>query len=322
MIDASGSPVTIALIDPFKAVKDLVLRGCVSVNTRRSYEFSLSHFLNWYSAYSAATGAAFDRQTFREYKKQLIDSGLAGSSVNTRLAAVRMLAVEAASAKLIDHADAYSISTVKGVKDIGRRLGNWLDAGNAESLIGLPNTCTLAGKRDRAVLCVSIGCGLRRDEVAKLTYAHVQQREGRWLIVDLIGKGERTRSIPMPNWCKAAIDIYFSALLSATTNVDSNAPLLWRIGKNGKPISAGVTTQAIYHIVRHHAKALGFANLAPHDLRRTFCKLAYKGKSDIRQIKESMGHSSVQTTERYLGVDQDLTDAPCDHLGIEPKIIN
>ena len=56
--------------------------------------------------------------------------------------------------------------------------------------------------------------------------------------------------------------------------------------------------------------------IAPHDLRRTFAKLAHKGHAAIEQIQISLGHSSIQTTERYLGIEQDLTDAPCDHLGI------
>ena len=53
-----------------------------------------------------------------------------------------------------------------------------------------------------------------------------------------------------------------------------------------------------------------------HDLRRTFAKLAHKGHAALEQIQISLGHASIQTTERYLGIEQDLTDAPCDHLGL------
>jgi integrase len=53
------------------------------------------------------------------------------------------------------------------------------------------------------------------------------------------------------------------------------------------------------------------------DTRRTFAKLAYEGKVPIEQIQFSLGHESIQTTERYLGVRQDLQDAPCDHLPLE-----
>jgi integrase len=61
--------------------------------------------------------------------------------------------------------------------------------------------------------------------------------------------------------------------------------------------------------------ALGL-EVAAHDLRRTFAKLAHKGGAGIDQIQLSLGHASIQTTERYLGVTQDLTDAPCDRLGL------
>ncbi len=67
--------------------------------------------------------------------------------------------------------------------------------------------------------------------------------------------------------------------------------------------------------MRTAAAAAGLA-VRPHDLRRTFAKLAHKGGASIDQIQLSLGHSSVQTTERYLGVDQDLTTAPCDVLGL------
>ena len=77
-----------------------------------------------------------------------------------------------------------------------------------------------------------------------------------------------------------------------------------------------MTEQAFYNVVSENAEALGFGHIAPHDLRRTFAKLAHQGGSALDQIQLSLGHSSIQTTERYLGVEQDLTDAPCDHLGL------
>lgn len=57
--------------------------------------------------------------------------------------------------------------------------------------------------------------------------------------------------------------------------------------------------------------------VAPHDLRRTFAQLALKGGAKIDQIQFSLGHGSIRTTEIYLGIQQDLTDAPCDHLGLK-----
>jgi integrase len=56
--------------------------------------------------------------------------------------------------------------------------------------------------------------------------------------------------------------------------------------------------------------------VVPHDLRRTFARLAHLGHAHLEQIQLSLGHASAQTTERYLGLEQNLVDAPCDHLGL------
>ena len=77
-----------------------------------------------------------------------------------------------------------------------------------------------------------------------------------------------------------------------------------------------MTEQAIYNVVLCYADKVRVGKIAPHDLRRTFAKLAHKGGSGLDQIQLSLGHGSIQTTERYLGVEQDLTNAPCDHLGL------
>lgn len=81
-------------------------------------------------------------------------------------------------------------------------------------------------------------------------------------------------------------------------------------------MDAKMTEQVIYNIDVTYAEKLEKQGIAPHDLRRIFAKLAHKGGSPIDQIQLSLGHDSIQKTEKYLGVEQDLTDAPCDHLGL------
>jgi site-specific recombinase XerD len=76
-----------------------------------------------------------------------------------------------------------------------------------------------------------------------------------------------------------------------------------------------MTDQAVADVVREYAAALGVKCTA-HDLRRSFAKLALKGGARIEQIQFSLGHASIQTTERYLGVEQDLIDGPCDRIGL------
>jgi site-specific recombinase XerD len=76
-----------------------------------------------------------------------------------------------------------------------------------------------------------------------------------------------------------------------------------------------MTPQAIRDVVVVYGEELGLS-VAPHDLRRTFARLAHMGGAGLDQIQLSLGHASIQTTERYLGVEQDLTDTPCDRLGL------
>ena len=135
--------------------------------------------------------------------------------------------------------------------------------------------------------------------------------KARWVLVDIIGKRNKVRSVPMPAWAKAALDVYASKAQVA------EGIILHRINKGGRLTGERMTEQAIYNLVVEYAVLLGFGRLAPHDLRRTFAKLAHRGGAGLDQIQLSLGHGSIQTTERYLGVEQDLTDAPCDHLGLK-----
>src|SRR5438552_13508631 len=132
--------------------------------------------------------------------------GLGSVSINVRITAVRKLAVEASDNGLLAPELANGITRVKGVKSKGVRLGNWLTIKQAQVLLNTPDINTTKGLRDRAILAVLLGCGLRRSEVAALTFAHIQQRDGRWCVVDLLGKHGRVRTVPMPTWAKVAID--------------------------------------------------------------------------------------------------------------------
>ena len=127
----------------------------------------------------------------QRYARHLETLGLSPSTTNVRLTAVRRLAAEASDNGLLDAAVAQGIGRVKGTKRTGTRTGNWLTREQAEALLHAPDVSTLKGKRDQALLAVLIGCGLRRSEVSELCFEHIQQRDGRWCIVDLHGKGSR-----------------------------------------------------------------------------------------------------------------------------------
>ena len=285
----------------------MVLDSLPSEHSRRAYERALVDFFLWHRG---AGRPQLSKAVVQRYAAELREAGMAASSVNQRLSAIRKLAAEAADNGALDPQVANGIRAVKGARREGRRTGNWLTREEAQAWLSAPDTKTIRGRRDRALLAVLIGCGLRRAEAAGLTFDHVQQRDGRWVLVDLIGKRDKVRSVPMPNWAKAAIDEW-----SKASGV--SVGLVFRaINKGDRVVGDGVTPQAIYNIIVGYAGALEKKGVAPHDLRRTFAKLAHKGGAAIDQIQLSLGHESIQTTEEYLGVEQDLTDAPCDHLGL------
>jgi site-specific recombinase XerD len=292
--------------DPWLRLKSLVLDSLRSAHSRRAYGSALEEFQQWCAAHDSP---GFHKATVQRYRAALEGRGLAPSSINIRLSAIRKLAAEAADNYLLAPELAAAIGRVKGARRHGTRTGNWLTPIQAEQMLALPDRTTNKGKRDRALLCLLIGCGLRREELALLTVEHIQQRDARWVLVDLVGKGSRIRTVPMPAWTKLAIDQWVAA-----AGITSGR-LLRAVNKGDRIVGDGMTAQSIFEVVERYGKRIGL-QIAPHDLRRTFAKLAHKGHAALEQIQISLGHASIQTTERYLGIEQDLTDAPCDHLGL------
>ena len=82
---------------------------------------------------------------------------------------------------------AFGIARIKGVRSHGVRVGNWLPLRQAQALLNAPDVRTKKGLSDRAMFATLLGCGLRRSELTNLTMKHIQQRDSRWCIVDLVG---------------------------------------------------------------------------------------------------------------------------------------
>lgn len=294
----------------WEIITRLVLDGVSSEHTRRSYSQALEEFLIWLDD---QPDIPFDKATIQKYRSELTGKGLAPSSINVRLAAIRHFANEAADNGLLDPEIASAICRIKGARRTGIRIGRWLTRDEVLCLLSKPDLRTMKGKRDRAILALLIGGGLRRGELASLDFEQVQVRDGRWVIVDLVGKHGRIRTIPIPGWTKEAFDTW------ATASGLITGPVFRHVTRYGHLKTPRLSPQAIFAVVKVHARLSGLA-ISPHDLRRTFAKLAYSGHSSLEQIQLSLGHASIVTTEIYLGTKQSLTDAPCDHLGLETRI--
>jgi integrase len=291
----------------FQKIQDIVVNAVRSPESKRAYRRAVADFLRWYQARGSD---GFTKATVQQYRSELEKSGLAPSTINLKLTAVRRLAAEAADNGLLAPEFASGIARVKGVRSAGVRTGSWLTRGQAEDLVQLPDANSNKGKRDRVILAFLVGCGLRRNELARLQIEQVQQRDGRWVIADLRGKGNRLRTVPMPSWTKVLLDAW-----AAAAGLTSG-PVLRSVNKSDRVMSGGISPQAIFNLVTGYGIDLHVNHLAPHDLRRTFANLAHRGHAPLEQIQFALGHASIVTTERYLGIRQDLADAPCDHLGL------
>lgn len=292
--------------DGFEIVKRLVLDAVSSPSTRTMYGKALDDFFRWREEQGRP---AFSRAAVQAHRALLESKGYAPSTINQRLAAIKKLAREAAANGLLDSGTAAGIDQVAGVRQQGSRAGNWLTRAQAEALINRPGRRDLKGIRDRAILALLVGCGLRRGEAVALTLGHIQQRDGRWAIVDLRGKHGRIRTVPVPAWVKQAVDLW----CAASGIVEGR--ILRALNRHGRITGESMSPQAVLATVAFYGRELGL-QLKPHDLRRTCAKLCRAGGGELEQIQMLLGHASITTTERYLGSRQNLAEAPNDRLGL------
>jgi len=284
------------------------LNSLAAASSQESYRHAMEEFITWYSS---EPRLSFSRAVVLRYRFFLEQKSLAPSTINVRLAAVRRLAYEASDSGLLSPDLAAGIRRVKGAKRLGVRVGNWLTTDQAQQLLQRPSIESLRSKRDRAMLAILIGCGLRRAEVVGLKIDHLQIREEHWIIADLVGKGKHIRTVPVPMWVKATVDEWIAAAA-----IDRGM-IFRRVNRTDGVWGDAITSKAVWHIVKAAAKRSGIEKLAPHDLRRTCARLCHVAGGELEQIQFLLGHASVQTTERYLGCKQKLRYAVNDTMGIE-----
>jgi site-specific recombinase XerD len=277
--------------------KSAVLNALGSPASRRVYEYAIDQFITWYCS---EPRLAFNRIVVVRYRMYLESRHLAANTINQQLAAVRRLAHEAADSGLLSPELAAGISRVKGVKQLGFRSGNWLSVEQSSEVLKHACGDSMRAKRDYAMLAMLFGCGFRRSELVGLELDDIQMRQGHWAVVDLIGKGGHIRTVPIPNWVKAALDQWTRA-----ANI-REGKIFRRVARLGKVWGGGLSQNVVWYVVRTCCERAGLEHVAPHDLRRTCAKLCHDSGGELEQIQFLLGHASVQTTERYLGCKQNL----------------
>ena len=120
----------------------------------------------------------------------------------------------------------------------GRRLGRWLAWEEARTLLQAPNPHSIRGMRDRALLGVLVTCALRRGELSRINCEHLVMRDGRWVFLDFLGKGNKTRSVAVPLWVKQEIDGWLDVAAI------EKGPIFRRVLANGRVGKDALTERA------------------------------------------------------------------------------
>ena len=196
-------------------LRAMVLASVVSDHTKRNYAKALDELF----AFVAERREPLSRALLMDFREGMIAKKLSPSTVNVRLSAVRKMIAEARSNGLLGALEAAELADIPNVREQGTRLGNWLTREQAKELLTVPDRSKLKGKRDYAILALLVGCALRRAELASLYVEEIQQREGRWVIADMRGKGGRIRTVAVPLWVKKAIDEWSSAAMITDGNL-------------------------------------------------------------------------------------------------------
>jgi integrase len=197
----AGEP--LALTPAQARLRKMVLDAVSSPHSKRNYARALDDL------FAFCANRPLSRSLLMEWRAGM--ESLSPSTINVRLSAVRKMVGEARRNNLIGSEEAASLTDIPNISQKGTRLGNWLTREQAKELLAVPDRSTLKGKRDYVILTLLVGCALRRNELAELDVATIQQREGRWVLADLEGKGRRIRTVAIPIWVKHGINAWMTA---------------------------------------------------------------------------------------------------------------
>jgi integrase len=193
----------------------------------------------------------------------------------------------------------------------GTKAHIWLSQKQVKKLTALCNRDTLEGRRDWIVLALLLGAGLRREELASLTWGALKQqptKRGRMRdVLQVKGKGAKVRVIP--------ISARLGKRLRDWHSEADGRNIARRMEKKSKvKLGKSMSAIGIFNLVRKYGALIDVPELAAHDLRRTFAELGYRAGIPITQISVLLGHADLTTTQRYLDLKIDLETTASDFI--------
>jgi len=243
---------------------------------------------------------------------RLKSHNLGKQSIGQAKASVIWLAQLLADMERAEHSMAAGLSRVKAPRaEAGQRTGSWLTVDEVRQLLRGARVSAHtppAAARNAAIVGLLAMCGLRREEITRLTWGDLH-KQGPYRVLAVHGKGAKRRQIKLPGAVAELLDNWRGYHADSD---NSTARIFTRILKSGLVTPFGMTDKAVRLIVQLAATAAGTPNIAPHDLRRSFARGAYEAGASFELIRQSLGHSNIATTERYVNSALELGHAATD----------
>ncbi|MSS45229.1 site-specific tyrosine recombinase XerD [Cutibacterium sp. WCA-380-WT-3A] len=280
-------------------LRHLVVERGLSDNTVQAYRRDLRRYQEFLSSRGIASLAEVTRIDVEEFRRSLDQIGLAPASVTRCIVAVRNMhrfAVESDQA----HSD---VTAGVSPGTPSRRLPKALTMDQVEALLSAPDTSTVEGLRDAALLELLYGTGARVSEVCALDVDDIRPvLDTPDLGLRLIGKGDKERIVPIGSYAIKAVDAWLvrGRPVWAQSGNGDHALLLNTRGRR-------LSRQSAWAIIRRAGEAAGLDvdHLSPHSLRHSYATHLLDGGADVRVVQELLGHSSVTTTQIYTLVTAD-----------------
>ncbi|HYI46760.1 MAG TPA: tyrosine recombinase XerC [Actinomycetota bacterium] len=278
---------TDGFIRSIRAERDL------SPHTIAAYTSDLAQFVEWSARGQILTIDSIDRRHLRRFVGYLGQRSYARRTIARKVSAVRSLLRWAVLHDLIGSSPAEDL----GAPKLDRPLPKILKAEDAARLMELPPDDDPVGIRDRALLELLYGSGLRVAELCSLDLEDLELRHG---TVQVTGKGRKERRVPISDDARAALERYLdgsrrSFLESGRAQAAMPALFLNKRGRRLDPRSVRAS-------LSRYATADGLPPVSPHGLRHSFATHLLDAGADLRVVQELLGHENLATTEIYTHV--------------------
>ena len=266
----------------------------LSTNTVQSYGADVRRHLEWIVE-NKLTVESVRPGHLEKYVNTLFDAHYRATSRARHVAALKSFYrhLRSTGALSADPAEALVLPRT------GRRLPKGISIEEAARLMETPQGDEPIALRDRAMLEIMYGAGLRVSELLDLELDQVDMESG---IVRVTGKGSRERLLPLAGAARRAMDRWLGSGRSRLTNARRPVSRVFVNARGGR-----LSRMGFWKILRGRAREAGLGRaIHPHTLRHSFATHLLEGGADLRVVQELLGHSSITTTQIYTEVDRDF----------------